>query len=238
MKKAIYRAEKRGFTHHNWLKSYHTFNFANYYEDGRSGFGKLVVINEDTVQPGKGYGTRRHDNVEIISMPLSGEIAHKDDFGNETLIHEGMVQVISAGKGLTHSEFNPSETKPLHFLEIWILPNRIDGEPHYQVQKFKPREDHWFPVLHPEKVDGTLSIYQDACLCLGRFGKNAAPAYNQRRPGCGIFVMILKGRIMILDDELHPYDAIGLKDSTLIKMQCLEDSDILVIEIPMENSDS
>jgi redox-sensitive bicupin YhaK (pirin superfamily) len=235
MKKTIYRADERGFTNHKWLKSYHTFNFANYYEEDRSGFGKLLVLNEDSVQPGTGFGTHRHDNVEIISIPLDGELSHKDDFGNESIIHKGEIQVISAGKGYTHSESNPSETELLHFLEIWILPNRINGEPRYQVRYFDFEKDKWVPIIHPDQPDGTLSIYQDACFCLGKFEKNVRSVYNPAHPLHGIFLMVLSGRIEVMEEQLHQYDAIALEGASVINIRCLDDSDILLIEIPTRN---
>ena len=236
MKKTIYSADERGFTNHKWLKSYHTFNFANYYQEDRSGFGRLLVLNEDSVQPGTGFGTHRHDNVEIISIPLEGELLHKDDFGNESIIHKGDIQVISAGKGYTHSESNPSETKILHFLEIWILPNRIDGEPRYQVKHFGFERDKWVPIVGPGQPVGTLSVYQDAFLCLGKFGRNSTSAYSLAYPLNGIFLMVLNGRIMVMEEPLHQYDAIALDGASVINIHCLDDSDILLIEIPIGNA--
>jgi len=238
MKKTIYRAENRGFTNLNWLKSYHTFNFANYYEEDRSGFGNLMVLNVDSVQPGAGYGTHQHDNVEIISIPLLGKIAHKDDFGNESTICRGEVQVISAGRGMTHSEFNPSPTDLLHFLEIWILPNRVDGDPRHQVKRFTSRKDKWAPVIHPQQKDETLSIYQDACLCLGKFDRNVMTEYQQDHPYHGTFLMVLGGKIEVMEEQLHPYDAIGLEETPSIQINCLEESQILVIEIPMRKAET
>ncbi len=233
MKKTIYRAEERGFTNLKWLKSYHTFNFANYYEEDRSGFGSLLVLNEDSVQPGSGYGNHKHDNVEIISIPLDGSLAHKDDFGNESIISRGKVQVISAGKGLTHAEYNPSRTENLHFLEIWFLPDQIDGEPRHQILDCDFEKDKWASIIHPDRRDGSLSLYLDACLCLGKFEKNIAPIYRPTNPHHGIFMMILKGKIQVMEEQMHQYDAIALEGLSIIHLDCLEDSDILLIEIPM-----
>jgi redox-sensitive bicupin YhaK (pirin superfamily) len=236
MKRTIYRAEDRGFTNLNWLKSYHTFNFANYFEEDRSGFGKLMVLNEDTVQPGTGYGTQRHDNVEIISFPLEGKITHKDDLGNASIVQKGDVQVISAGKGITHSEHNPSTSDILHFLEIWILPDNIDRDPRYQVRCPQVRKNQWSPVIHPDPKEGALSIYQDAFLYLGRFEMGAVTQYLQVHPHHGTFLILLKGRIRVLEEQLQQFDSMTVEGNPSIQMICLEDSDILTIEIPVDNT--
>ncbi len=234
MTKTIYKAEERGFTNHKWLKSYHTFNFANFYDEERTGFGKLLVLNEDLVQPKMGFGTHMHDNMEIISIPLRGKMAHKDDFGNEILINQGEIQVISAGKGLTHTEFNPSETDLLHFLEIWILPDQVDVKPRYQVKHFDLSMDKWVPIIHPHMLEGSLPIYQEACLSLGRFNKKTSRKYHSFHPFHGIFLTVIHGKVEVMEEQLHQFDAIAMEGVPEIEILCHEDSDILVIESPME----
>lgn len=238
MKKTIFKADERGFTNHKWLKSYHTFSFANYYDENRSGFGKLLVLNEDSVQPGAGFGTHTHDNMEIISIPLMGQMAHKDNLGNESIIKKGEVQVISAGKGLTHSEFNPSRTNGLHFLEIWIIPDQVNVEPRYQVKSFKIKDNVWAPIIRQDKLEGCLSIYQDASLYYGKFNKNIFLSYSLINPFHGIFLMVINGKIEILEEHLHQYDGLAMEGKAVIDIYCLDDSDLLLIEIPLETEET
>jgi len=233
MKKALYTADDRGFTNHKWLKSYHTFSFANYYDEKKSGFGKLLVLNEDTVQPDSGYGTHEHDNMEIISIPLAGGMTHKDNFGNEKTIRKGDVQVISAGNGITHTEYNTSKTEALHFLEIWVLPDRVNGEPNYQSKNFKFNYGSWSPIIRPDGRGGCMTIYQDLFLYLGRFRKNESLTSPLNQKHHGLFLMVIDGNIRISEEVLHQYDAIGMEDISSAQIHCLEDSDLLLIEVPM-----
>jgi len=237
MKKTIYKGDERGFTNHGWLKSYHTFSFANYYEESKCGFGKLLVFNDDTVQPDSGFGTHAHDNMEIISIPLMGTLAHKDSFGNDYVINKGDIQVMSAGTGLTHAEFNPSNEESLHFLQIWILPDKPNIDPRYQQQHFNFDYDIFVPVITPEELYGSMSIYQDAYLYLGKFKKNKSFGYKLSNPDHGVFVFIIDGRINVKDELLHKNDAIGLEELSNININFLENTDILLLEIPMETVD-
>ncbi len=237
MKKTIYRADDRGFTNHGWLKSYHTFSFANYYEESKCGFGKLLVFNDDIVQPDSGFGTHAHDNMEIISIPLMGTLEHKDSIGNNHIIKKGNIQVMSAGTGLTHSEYNPSTENPLHFLQLWILPDKPNIKPVYQQQHFKFVYDTMVPVITPKKQNGSMSIHQDAYLYLGKFRKNNSFIYQLSHSQHGVFVFVIEGRIKINEEFLHKNDAIGAEGFSDITILFQDNSDILLLEIPMDRID-
>ena len=177
MKKALHPAGSRGHANHGWLESYHSFSFANYYNPERMQFGTLRVLNDDRVAPGMGFGTHPHRNMEIISIPLSGDLEHKDSMGNTTVIREGDVQVMSAGTGVNHSEYNKNKDREVAFLQIWVLPNKVNVAPRYDQISLNPSDlrDNWHAVLGPEGGDGDLWIYQDAWFHMGDFkGGDAA----------------------------------------------------------------
>jgi redox-sensitive bicupin YhaK (pirin superfamily) len=216
------------------LKSYHTFNFANFYDEQKTGFGKLLVLNDNEVQQNAGFGTHTHDNMEIISIPLSGRLSHKDNFGNEYVIGKGDVQVISAGTGMRHSEFNISKTEPLHFLEIWILPDEVNRKPLYQHKHFEYRFGKLIPIIRPDGKHNSLTIFQNVYLYLGKFRKNSSHSYSLNTENNGIFVMVLKGKIFLSEETLHQYDALGIDNTNKLEITFPEESDILLMELPMQ----
>jgi redox-sensitive bicupin YhaK (pirin superfamily) len=233
MRKTIYRADERGFANHGWLKSYHSFSFANYYDEDRMGFGRLRVLNDDVVEPGMGFGTHPHDNMEIISIPLDGIMAHKDSQGNEYTIKEGDVQVMSAGTGLTHSEYNYSKENKLNFLQLWIFPDVINTTPDYQQKSFQLPQNELILIVSPDRSHNSLPIKQNAFLYLGKLNKEFSTKYTRHADGNGIFIFNIDGKISIENESLHKRDAIGIENTDNINVFAEENSYILLIEVPI-----
>jgi|688.fasta_scaffold02961_22 redox-sensitive bicupin YhaK (pirin superfamily) len=233
--KVIHRANERGYAEHGWLKSFHSFSFANYYNPEMMGFGLLRVINDDSVDPGFGFGTHPHNDMEIISIPLSGTLEHKDSMGNHFLIKAGEVQVMSAGTGITHSEYNQSKTEPVKFLQIWIKP-KINGiQPNYDQNSFSvnDRKNQFQVIVSGSGKAHSLKINQDAQMALADLESGNTITYKQAYSGNGIYVFVLKGKINIAGEELSTRDAIGLTNISNVDIQGLDNAEILVIEVPM-----
>jgi len=233
MRKTIFRGEDRGFANHGWLKTYHLFSFANYYDKERMGFGVLRVLNDDTVEPGMGFGTHPHDNMEIISVPLEGIMAHKDSQGNESTIQSGDIQVMSAGTGLTHSEYNYSREKTLNFLQLWIFPKVYNIEPQYEEKTFMYPQNELVLIVSPDREAGSLPINQDCNLFLGRFSGNEVLQYKRKSESNGVFVFIIEGKVNIEEESLHRRDAIVIEHTEEIRLEFQEDSFILLIDLPV-----
>lgn len=237
MKTIIHKAETRGHANHGWLKSKHTFSFANYYNPDRMHFGVLRVLNDDEVAPGKGFGKHSHDNMEIISIPLEGDLEHKDSMGNVTVIHQGDVQVMSAGTGVYHSEFNKNNDKPVKFLQIWIFPNQKNVEPRYDQISLKNIEtkNSFYQILSPNKDDQGVWIHQTAWFHLGNFEKNASENYHLKEKSNGVYVFVLEGEVEINGQKLEKRDGFGLWEIEEFKLAALTDSKVLLMEVPMKN---
>jgi len=220
---------------HGWLISRHTFSFADYYDPDRTRFGLLRVLNDDIVQPGMGFGTHPHDNMEIISIPLNGELAHKDTTGTKEVICVNDVQIMSAGSGLAHSEFNNSKTEIVNFLQIWIFPKLKDITPRYEQKTFSPeeRKNKLLTVVSPEKNTGALWVNQDAYLSLGTIDAGKNVTYNFHRKENGAYLFLISGSAEIAGEKLEIRDAIGIEDADSFSIYASESSDILVIEVPM-----
>lgn len=235
MKTIIHRADSRGLADHGWLESRHTFSFAGYHDPKRMRFGLLRVLNDDIVQPGEGFGTHPHDNMEIISIPLKGALAHKDSTGTEKVINTGDVQIMSAGSGLNHSEYNASKTEEVNFLQLWIFPKEKDITPRYDQKTYSAadRVNKFQTVVSPEKDNGTLWINQDAYLSLGIVHKGNIAEYAINKKGNGVYAFILSGTAEIAGTVLESRDAIGIEDTDKITVKAEEDSEILMIEVPM-----
>ena len=231
----IHRADSRGVAEHGWLHSRHTFSFANYYDQKRMGFGKLRVINDDIVEPGAGFGTHSHDNMEIISIPLSGSLQHQDSMGNQHTINTGEIQIMSAGTGLTHSEFNGSDTEKVNFFQIWVLPKFRNIVPRYDQITLDPEKLHnkFVVVVSPDKQAETVLINQDAWLSRGDFDANQMIEYKIKRQGNGIYLLVIEGRVAIEEEILNRRDAIAITDSNNINITVNEKSKILVIDVPV-----
>ena len=198
--KIIHKADSRGSAEHGWLHSFHTFSFADYYDRERMGFGKLWVLNDDVVQAGQGFGTHSHDNMEIISIPLSGSLRHEDSMGNSYVIRTGEIQVISAGSGITHSEFNNSDSDEVNFLQIWVMPAKQDVRPHSDQKYFDPAAatNRFQLVVSPDGRDGSLVINQDAYFSLAFIGKGETVTCDIHTPGNGVYYLYWTARSRLL----------------------------------------
>lgn len=232
----FHAADSRGDANHGWLHSRHTFSFASYYDPKRMHFGALRVLNDDFVAPGMGFGTHPHDNMEIISIPLEGDLAHRDSMGNGTVIRHGDIQVMSAGTGIQHSEFNNSEENPVKFLQIWVFPNKRNVAPRYDqiTLNLQDRHNKLQQVLSPSADDEGVWIHQDAWFHLGRFDHDFEIDYQVKKEGNGLYAFILEGAFEIDAHLLSKRDGLGIVDKKDIKIKSLSvDSELLLMEIPM-----
>jgi redox-sensitive bicupin YhaK (pirin superfamily) len=235
MNTVIHKADTRGNANHGWLNSHHTFSFANYHHPERMNFGVLRVLNDDRVQAGMGFGTHPHDNMEIISIPLEGDLEHKDSMGNVAVIKEGDVQVLSAGTGITHSEYNKNKDKEVKFLQIWIFPKEKNVTPRYDQISVRAieKENEFYQVLSPSKDDQGVCINQDAWFHLGRFNKGNSDAYTIKKEGNGIYVFVLDGEVEINNEKLAKRDGMGVWDTDSIVVKASENARVLLMEVPM-----
>ncbi|MCK9451146.1 MAG: pirin family protein [Bacteroidales bacterium] len=235
MNTIIHRAETRGHANHGWLNSYHTFSFANYYNPERMHFGVLRVLNDDTVQAGMGFGTHPHDNMEIVSIPLEGDLEHKDSMGNVAVIKEGDVQVMSAGTGVTHSEYNPNQDKEVKFLQIWVFPRVKNVKPRYDQISLKDieKENEFYQILSPNKDGQGVWVHQDAWFHLGKFSKGTVDEYKIKKEGNGVYAFILDGEVEINNEKLSKRDGMGIWNTDTIKLKATENARVLLMEVPM-----
>lgn len=231
----IHKAETRGNANHGWLNAYHSFSFAAYYDSERIQFGALRVLNDDTIAAGMGFGTHPHDNMEIITIPLEGDLAHKDSMGNTEIIKHGDIQVMSAGTGIQHSEFNPNADKQTKLLQIWLFPNKRNVTPRYQQISLNTEDRHnkLQQVLSPNPDDDGVWIHQDAWFHMGNFDAGTTKEYSIKKEGNGLYAFILKGNVTINDQELNTRDAIGITDFKTVSIKANTDTEFLLMEIPM-----
>ncbi len=231
----IRRSNERGYADHGWLKSFHSFSFADYFDPQHVEFGPLRVINEDRVAPGQGFGTHGHRDMEIISYVLSGELAHTDSLGNGSTIRPGDVQRMSAGRGVLHSEFNPSTQDPVHFLQIWIQPDRQRIEPSSEEKRFgtEDKRGRLRLIASPDRADGSVLIHQDARVYAGLFNENEHAAL-QVQPGRRIYVHVARGSITANDTKLAAGDALKLTDVTSLVLDNGQQAEVIVFDLPGE----
>ncbi|AFD08843.1 Pirin-related protein [Solitalea canadensis DSM 3403] len=235
MKTIFHRAKERGFNNLGWLKSYHSFSFSQFYDPQKMNFGLLRVLNDDAVSAGMGFGAHPHDNMEIVSIPLSGELKHKDSTGRDEVIKTHDVQIMSAGSGITHSEFNNSREKEVKFLQIWVFPNEKNIEPRYEQKTFLPedRENRLSTVVSPNKEEGGVWINQDAWFSLGNFDENKTISYDLKKEGNGVYVFVLSGEVEVDGNTLGERDAIGIWETNKIDVKTNTYTELLLIEVPM-----
>jgi redox-sensitive bicupin YhaK (pirin superfamily) len=235
MNKLIHRADTRGVADHGWLYSRHTFSFAGYYNPQRMGFGKLRVVNDDTVKGGGGFDTHPHDNMEIVSVPLNGALRHRDSMGNTHLISADEVQVMSAGTGLTHSEYNDSATEPVNFLQIWVLPKLHDIGPRYGQKAFDPagRRNRFQTVVSPGEDESAVRINQDAWFSLGDCDAGRTLAYTLHSAANGVYLFVIEGAVEVDGERLEDRDAVGITEATEVTVAAVRDSRLLLMEVPM-----
>jgi quercetin 2,3-dioxygenase len=235
----FHKADTRGHEDHGWLNTYHNFSFGDYYERDRLQFGTLRVLNDDTVAAGTGFGRHPHNNMEIISIPLAGELEHKDSMNSTQVIKTGDIQVMSAGTGIFHSEYNRDKNKEVKFLQIWVYPNKLDVQPRYDQVTLDPskRINKLQQIVSPNSKDEGVWIYQDAWFHLGKIQNSHNVSYQIKRKGNGVFCFLLNGEMKVHNNLLQKRDAIGLWDLDSIDLVSLsDDSEILVMDVPMKNS--
>jgi redox-sensitive bicupin YhaK (pirin superfamily) len=235
MKKILQRANERGVAEHGWLHSRHSFSFAHYYNPDKMGFGLLRVLNDDTVEPGKGFGTHTHNNMEIISIVLGGALEHKDSMGNTSVINKNDIQVMSAGTGITHSEYNLSKSDIVKFLQLWIIPKEQNIKPRYDQRSFPENErtNQLITVASGDKNMDALYIHQNAEINLGvlEAGKTINTKLTFR--GNGFYLFVIEGDLLVVDKKLERRDSIGIWEADEITIKAETDAKFVVVEIPM-----
>jgi len=233
----LHKAATRGHANHGWLESYHTFSFANYYNPERMNFGALRVLNDDRIDPGMGFGKHPHDNMEIISIPLSGDLEHKDSMCNVTVIKSGDIHVKSAGTGITHSEFNKNTDRVGKFLQIWVIPNQHNVKPRYDQITLNSEELHnkLYQIISPDIDDEGVWIHQNAWFHLGNFDKDSEVEYKVKLAGNGVYIFVINGQFTIENINLDTRDGLGITDTENFTIKSdSKDSEILLMEVPMK----
>jgi redox-sensitive bicupin YhaK (pirin superfamily) len=235
MKTVFHSSHERGHINHGWLDTYHSFSFANWFHPEKIHFGALRVLNDDFVKVGEGFGIHPHDNMEIVSIPLAGSLAHKDSTGAEEFTHTGYVQIMSAGTGIRHSEYNGSPTEEVNFLQIWIFPKEKNIKPRYDQKKFDEvdRKGKWQLLVSPRKEDNVLWINQDAFLSRIDLKADTSISYNDHLSGNGVYIFVIEGSIEINGQTLNRRDALGISETNSFEIKVTSDAKILAIEVPM-----
>ncbi|MGP5202604.1 pirin family protein [Psychrobacter aquimaris] len=235
MQTVYHAADSRGDANHGWLKSKHTFSFANYHNPDRMGFGALRVINDDFVIGGQGFGKHSHRDMEIISIPLSGRLGHGDNIGNNGIIETGEIQVMSAGTGITHSEMNGDNEEAVKFLQIWVIPNKMNVEPRYQQVRIDEimQPNGFHQVLSPNADDAGVWIHQNAWFSMGDFDKGVTETYQLKDPSNGVYIFVISGKIVVNGNILDTRDGLGVCDTKNFTMDVEEDARVLLMEVPM-----
>ncbi|MGL6039266.1 MAG: pirin family protein [Soonwooa sp.] len=236
MKTIFYKADSRGYADHGWLKSKHTFSFANYYNPERMNFGVLRVINDDFVEGGMGFGRHPHRDMEIISIPLEGKLKHGDNMGNVGIVEKGDIQVMSAGTGIMHSEENASDTEAVKFLQIWVIPNKEDVTPRYDQLNFEEKlvPNQLLQILSPNAHDDGIWIHQDAWFNWGKFTEDTKVDYKFRKEGNGLYIFLLEGGAIVDAQQLHRRDAIGIWNTNNAVLKFQKGTEVLLMEVPMD----
>ncbi len=231
----LHKANTRGHADHGWLNAFHSFSFASWYNPERVQFGMLRVLNDDTVAAGMGFGTHPHDNMEIITIPLEGDLAHKDSMGNAATIKTGDVQVMSAGTGIQHSEFNPNADQRTKLFQIWVFPKYRNVTPRYQqiTLDVTEQKNNFAQILSPNAEDAGVWIYQDAWFYLADFDTNFSKTYSINKEDNGMYVFVISGTITVNGQELETRDGFGIWDFTNIEISAVTEAKFLMMEIPM-----
>ncbi len=231
----LHKADTRGKADHGWLMSYHTFSFANYYNPDRMHFGALRVLNDDRVNPGMGFGTHPHDNMEIISIPLEGDLEHKDSMGNVAVIKNGDVQVMSAGTGITHSEYNKNSDQLVKFLQIWVFPNKRNVTPRYDqiTLKAADRLNQLQQIVSPNPNDAGAWIHQDAWFHLSKMDAGKKLSYTLKKNGNGLYAFVLSGELKLNGQLLNTRDGFGIWNTEAFELEAVSGTEVLLMEVPM-----
>lgn len=236
METVLHRADTRGHFNHGWLKTYHTFSFAEYFDPARVNFGALRVLNDDTIAPGQGFGMHPHNNMEIITIPLHGDLEHKDSMGHTEAISEGEIQVMSAGTGIHHSEYNKNNNRPVELLQIWVIPEKKSVEPRYENAVIADliRKNELSEIVSPYPGTGKgLWIHQQAWFSIGDLDPETTVKYTLKSPdSLGVYVFVIKGSITAGNVELNKRDGLGITKADSFKIKALTDARVLLMEVP------
>ena len=235
MKTTLYKADSRGKADLGWLKTNYSFSFSGYYNPERMHFGMLRVLNDDFIAGGMGFGMHHHENMEIITIPTSGELEHKDSMGNTGVIRKGEVQVMSAGSGIEHSEYNKNPDTPVTLFQVWVFPNKKNVTPRYDQKAFDTgaTRNKFLTIVSPMGEKEGLNIHQDAWLSLGNFDANSSITYLLKNNGNGVYVFVIEGDITVNGEKLGRRDALGITDAGKLDIKAATDAEILLMEIPM-----
>ena len=234
----LHKANTRGHADHGWLNAYHSFSFASWFNPERIQFGTLRVLNDDTVAPGMGFGEHGHDNMEIITIPLEGDLAHKDSMGNAETIKTGDVQVMSAGTGIRHSEFNPNADKRTKLFQIWLFPRTKNVTPRYQqiTLDVAEQKNNFAQILSPNEHDEGVWIHQDAWFHLADFENQFSKTYQIKKEGNGMYVFVISGKMTVDDQELETRDGLGITNFKTLEIVATSPAKFLLMEIPMQTT--
>ena len=236
MKTIVHQADSRGYANHGWLETYHTFSFADYFNQERIHFGALRVLNDDWIDGGKGFGRHPHDNMEIVTIMLEGELKHSDSMGHTQVLHENEVQAMSAGTGIFHSEVNNSPDKPLRLLQIWVFPEEQNIQPRYEQKVFDPqlRKNNWQLLAGPDPRNGEMDIKQQAWFSRIDLASGKETTYHFHNKENGIYLFVINGTIRYnAEHQLQRRDGAGIWDVDTVMIYADENSELLVIEVPM-----
>ena len=235
MKKVFHPASSRGAADHGWLQAKHSFSFANYYDSERVQFGALRVLNDDIIAPGMGFGTHPHDNMEIITIPLDGALEHKDSMDNIGVIETDEIQVMSAGSGVYHSEYNKNKDQSVSLLQIWVFPNKKNVTPRYDQKNIKDlkKVNSFYPIVTPNQKGPGMWIHQDAWFHLGEFDKETRINYKINKKDNGVYAFLIEGSVQIDGESLEKRDALGIWDTKSFELLANPNSRILLIEVPL-----
>ena len=235
MKKVFHSASSRGAADHGWLQAKHSFSFANYYNSERVQFGALRVLNDDIIAPGMGFGTHPHDNMEIITIPLDGTLEHKDSLDNIGVIETDEIQVMSAGSGVYHSEYNKNKDQSVSLLQIWVFPNKKNVTPRYDQKNIKDlkKVNSFYPIVTPNQNGPGMWIHQDAWFHLGEFDKETRINYKINKKDNGVYAFLIEGSVQIDGESLEKRDALGIWDTEKFELLANQNSRVLLIEVPL-----
>ena len=235
MKTVLHKADTRGHASHGWLESYHTFSFAGYHDPSRTHFGVLRVLNDDSVAPGMGFGKHPHDNMEIISIPLEGDLQHEDSTGTKAVIRQGDVQIMSAGTGIMHSEKNANNDKHVKFLQIWVFSNQKNVQPRYDQKTFseESKRNQLLTVVSPMGSTDGVNIHQDAWFSLGNLDAGTELSYNVKKEGNGVYAFVLEGDVTINEVALNRRDGLGISEESSLTIKADNAARLLLMEVPM-----
>ncbi len=236
MKTVLHRSASRGYANHGWLESHHSFSFAEYRDPERMHFGALRVLNDDVIQGGKGFDMHPHDNMEIVSIALKGALKHNDSMGNNHIIKENDIQVMSAGTGLMHSEFNHHEQDKTQFLQIWVFPNKKGIAPRYDQIALNPsdRRNKLEQIVSPNPGDGGVWIQQDAWFHRTDMDENSELTYQFQKAENGLYVFVLEGDVTIMNQPLNKRDGFGIWETNNCTIHANTNAELLLMEVPME----